>query len=31
MKKDYIVFSDMKNVLISKYEEAESILQKFEK
>lgn len=29
MKKDYIVFSDMKNRIISKYEEVERILQNF--
>jgi len=29
MKKDYIVFSDMKNNIISKYEEVEKILQGF--
>lgn len=31
MKKDYLVFSDMKNIIISKYEEVEALLQKFEK
>jgi hypothetical protein len=29
MKKDYIVFSDMKNTIISKYKEAENILKNF--
>jgi hypothetical protein len=31
MKKDYIVFSDLRNTIISKYEDVESILQNFEK
>ena len=31
MKKDYLVFSDMKDSIISKYEEVDSLLQKFEK
>lgn len=31
MKKDYIVFSDMRNTIISKYEDVEAILQSFEK
>lgn len=31
MKKDYIVFSDMKYTIINKYEDVEAILKKFEK
>lgn len=29
MKKDYIVFSDMRNTVISKYEDVGMILQNF--
>lgn len=31
MKKDYIVFSDMRNSIISKYEDVDTILQNFER